>query len=120
MNMKNILFIAIGGSIGSVLRYLLSFLDSKEASGLPCGTLAVNIIGSLVFVFLYKNLENWNFIKDYNLLIFTGILGAFTTYSTFNFHMIKMINSNPWQFIVYALLTFLIPLILGTYILSRN
>ncbi|VAW42972.1 Fluoride ion transporter CrcB [hydrothermal vent metagenome] len=74
-----IIVIAIGGAVGAVLRYLVSLLViSQMGDSWPYGTLAVNLIG-----FLWQLFETITYADNMRLLIFTGGLGAFTTFSTF-------------------------------------
>jgi fluoride exporter len=76
--------IALGGAIGSVLRYLL-----VSAIGAPVGTFAVNVLGSfaigVLFVWLGAR-EGWQ------LFLMTGVLGGFTTFSAFSLDTLKLIE----------------------------
>ena len=91
--MINIFYVASGGSIGAVLRYLTSNFFKFYFPNFPIGTLFVNFIGSFLIGILASNLENkgtsYEFIK-YFLII--GILGSFTTFSTFSLESIQLIN----------------------------
>jgi CrcB protein len=76
----------VGGSLGAVLRYAVSGqvqLMSGSAE-FPYGTLAVNLIGCLVIGLLSYLVETRGlFSPEIRLMVFIGVLGAFTTYSTF-------------------------------------
>ena len=74
--------IAIGGAIGSVLRYL-----TITAVSAPIGTLIVNVVGSLVMGVLFVVLSS-----RLHPLLMTGILGGFTTFSAFSLDALKL-----WQ-----------------------
>lgn len=84
--MTNILLVGAGGFIGSVLRYLLSGYVQQSARTLdfPYGTLAVNVIGCFVIGFLAQLAEARGvFTGETRLFVFVGILGGFTTFSSF-------------------------------------
>lgn len=84
--MGKLLIVGIGGFIGSVLRYLLSGLaqDLSGSIGFPWGTLAVNLAGCFVIGFLSYLADSRGFmISEVRLLVFVGVLGGFTTFSTF-------------------------------------
>ena len=84
--MLNILYVGLGGFIGSILRYLV-FLSSNHllGSNLPYSTIIVNIVGSFFIGFLYQFFNNYFFISESTKLLLTvGILGGFTTFSTFS------------------------------------
>jgi CrcB protein len=83
---KHILAIALGGSIGAVLRYLTSTgLHLLVGRGFPYGTLLVNVLGSLMMGFLYVLLvERLALGVEWRAVLLIGLLGAFTTFSTFS------------------------------------
>lgn len=90
MNMlRNILFVALGGAVGSVFRYLLSGIN---AASFPWGTFAVNIIGSLLIGLLVGLVSKGVLSPEMKLLLVTGFCGGITTFSTFaneSFGMMK-------------------------------
>ncbi|MEN9512116.1 MAG: fluoride efflux transporter CrcB [Bacteroidota bacterium] len=75
----NWFWVAIGGAVGSVLRFLMARLLPLSASGFPTATLLVNLSGCLLIGMLAVVLpQGWP-----RLLLVTGVLGGFTTYSGF-------------------------------------
>lgn len=84
--MTNLLYVAIGGALGAVLRYQLAvwmvLLFGKE---FPYATLLVNVIGSFALGLLFSLMEH-GIIADipWRTLVGIGLLGAFTTFSTFS------------------------------------
>ncbi len=88
------LYLALGGSIGAILRYLVSIYSIKFfAWGLPVGTLLVNMLGSfligLAFVFLGREQISFNL----RIFLFIGLFGSFTTFSTFMFETYDLFKS---------------------------
>lgn len=84
--MKGLLLVALGGAVGSVARYKLSgwVLHHTTNWTFPAGTFAVNVIGCLVAGVLAGLAEKHGFLSpDTRLLLFTGVLGGFTTFSAF-------------------------------------
>ena len=84
--MTNILLVGFGGFIGSILRYLASgyVQQASKSVGFPYGTLVVNVIGCFVIGFLAQLADTRGvFTTESRLFIFIGILGGFTTFSSF-------------------------------------
>ncbi|MCP4629704.1 MAG: fluoride efflux transporter CrcB, partial [bacterium] len=79
-----ILYIAAGGAIGALLRYGLAGLVQNHVSGIfPWGTLAVNLTGSFLIGFLWNLTDQVIIAPQIKTFVFIGILGAFTTFSTY-------------------------------------
>ena len=91
--MINLIYVASGGAVGAVLRYITSNFYRFYFPNFPIGTLFINFIGSFLIGILASNLESrgtsYIFIK-YFLII--GILGSFTTFSTFSLETIQLVN----------------------------
>ncbi len=92
--MHPLVLVAIGGAIGSMARYGAATAVNRWAqSSFPWGTLFVNIVGSLfiglIMVLLLKAGE-WR--ENYRLLLVTGIMGGFTTFSSFSWETWKLIE----------------------------
>ena len=93
--MLNLFCIAGGGAAGALLRYWMTgAVHALLGRGFPYGTLAVNASGSVLigvcFVFL---LERTNLAGEWRSLLMTGLLGAFTTFSTFSLETILLIQA---------------------------
>ncbi|MCX6067376.1 MAG: fluoride efflux transporter CrcB [Chloroflexi bacterium] len=84
--MLNILFVGLGGALGSIGRYLISGWVQTVTKSIqfPYGTLAVNLFGCFVIGFLAQLAETRGvFTSESRLFVFVGILGGFTTFSSF-------------------------------------
>ncbi len=84
--MIKLLLVALGGSIGAIFRYLLSGWVQRwtESAAFPYGTLAVNLLGCLIIGLLSQLVEVRNVLSpETRTFVFIGLLGAFTTFSTF-------------------------------------
>ncbi len=84
--MKVLLAVAAGGALGAVGRYLVMIQVARWfGSGFPFATLAVNVIGSFILGLLIELLALvWSPPQELRALIVVGVLGAFTTFSTFS------------------------------------
>jgi len=104
--MKQLLFIGLGGFIGSILRYLVSKLNlSVHFLSIPVGTLTVNIVGSLVIGFIAGIAMKSEIISpDLRLFLMVGICGGFTTFSSFSLeNMMLMQNGQYFTALIYTL-----------------
>ncbi|MBQ0725616.1 MAG: fluoride efflux transporter CrcB [Cycloclasticus sp.] len=92
--MTQLLAIAAGGSIGAVLRYLASSgVHIWLGRGFPYGTLLVNVLGSFIMGLLYELfLQRISVSGEVRSLLLVGVLGAFTTFSTFSMETISLIE----------------------------
>lgn len=84
--MTQILAIAMGGALGSVLRFWMSgWVSGILGRGFPYGTLMVNVSGSLLMGFLYVLLvDKFNASDEWRAFLLIGLLGGFTTFSSFS------------------------------------
>ncbi|HET8731679.1 MAG TPA: fluoride efflux transporter CrcB [Moraxellaceae bacterium] len=89
-----LVLVALGGALGSMLRYLGAAAVNRFAqSAFPWGTLFVNIVGSLLIGFimvLLLKLGEWR--ESARLLLVTGIMGGFTTFSSFSWETWKLVE----------------------------
>ncbi len=86
MSMLAVLYVAMGGAAGSLLRYWISgFVSQQAQGGFPLGTMAVNVLGSFllgVWIAVAASMPA-RAREDLHLLVAVGALGGFTTFSTF-------------------------------------
>lgn len=121
--MFSLVYIAIGGAAGALLRYSVSGITYKYFDGfLPWGTLAVNMIGCFAIGFLWQIFEVIGGSPNARAFIFIGILGAFTTFSTFGLESFNLFREGQAG---YALINMVLSNVLGLglvfagFILSR-
>jgi CrcB protein len=81
------LFIAVGGALGAVLRYFVTHLFA-----FPFGTAVVNVVGSFLIGIAFVVLVQDKTLSKYVPLVMTGLLGGFTTFSTFSLDTLLMIE----------------------------
>lgn len=121
--MLKVFFIAAGGAAGAVLRYWMSGLSFRFLPAVfPYGTLIVNLLGSLVVGFLWGVSEVVIIPQNIRLMVFIGVLGSFTTFSTFSLENFHLLRDGEYAFfvlnIVLSVVLGLILVFVG-YFLSR-
>ncbi|MBJ2128332.1 fluoride efflux transporter CrcB [Alteromonas sp. IB21] len=91
-------FIAAGGATGACLRYFVTTsVDSLFGKHMPFGTLTVNVVGSFALALLYGFIERHDLSESpYRALIGVGLLGAFTTFSTFSVETLTLLENGLW------------------------
>ena len=109
--MTHLIYIAIGGAAGALLRYWVSgFVHTLADGAFPWGTLVVNLSGCLAIGFLWQLFENLSFTPHMRSFMFVGILGAYTTFSTYGLETFNLMREKE---IGYVLFNFLASNILG-------
>jgi CrcB protein len=90
--------VALGGAIGSVARYGLGALAVQLfGSGFPWGTLLVNLSGSfLIALIMHLALVGTAISLELRIFLTTGIMGGFTTYSSFNYETLALVNQRAY------------------------
>jgi CrcB protein len=96
--MYKLLLVCAGGAIGSGARYLVgSWVAATWGTRFPWGTLAINGTGSfLISVVMYLGLEAGMVGPELRLLLAVGVLGGFTTYSSFNYETLYLAQRGDW------------------------
>lgn len=97
--MTKYVLIAAGGAFGSVLRYALQgWVQRLVNGGFPLGTLAVNVLGCLVLGFLAAAFTGPVLIREeYRVGLTIGVLGGFTTFSTFGLETFNLTNDGQFR-----------------------
>jgi CrcB protein len=103
---KNLFLVLLGGGLGSVARYLLSyFLTKNNALNFPWATFIANTLGCIIIGLLFGYIQKNNLQNEtLKLLLITGFCGGFTTFSTFSLENIQFIqNQNYTLALIYTL-----------------
>ena len=92
-----LLAVAVGGALGSVLRYGVGVLwIGAGATGFPWGTLAVNVTGSFALGFLARWSSPASVSNPLFLFLTVGICGGYTTFSTFTLETFALVERGAW------------------------
>jgi CrcB protein len=93
-----LLWICLGGAVGSGARYLLSgWVLDRLGPAFPSGTLAVNALGSfLLGALMFLGVEAGMLSPTARLALTTGVMGGFTTYSTFSYETMRYLQDGAW------------------------
>lgn len=109
---NKLLLVALGGAVGSCLRYGVSLLSAgRLGTGFPYGTLFVNIIGCFIIgAFMAAATERFITNPNLRFLVVVGFCGGLTTFSSFSYETIKLLEEAGLQ---YALLNILANMVCG-------
>jgi fluoride exporter len=118
---KTYILIAIGGSFGALARFWISTQMSQFSVTWPLGTFAVNVVGCFTLGALLGFFSSPAEIPDtWKALIIIGLLGSFTTFSTFSFELLNFIEKNQWQpffgYLFSSIIVGLLSLVSGAWI----
>lgn len=93
--MTQLAFIAAGGATGALMRFWMSNgIYALLGRGFPYGTLTVNVVGSLLMGFCYVfMIERMDVSVELRAALMIGLLGAFTTFSTFSIETLNLLES---------------------------
>jgi len=95
MSFTTCLFVAIGGAVGTLARYLISVAALPISQSLPLGTIGINILGSFVIGFFGTlTLSHGRFpvSEDIRLFVMVGLCGGFTTFSSFSLQTLDLLR----------------------------
>jgi len=92
---SQLVYIAAGGATGALMRYWMSNgIYALLGRGFPYGTLTVNVVGSLLMGFCYVfMIERMDVSAEWRAALMIGLLGAFTTFSTFSIETLNLLES---------------------------
>ncbi|HTK38523.1 MAG TPA: fluoride efflux transporter CrcB [Pyrinomonadaceae bacterium] len=109
---RNIFLVGVGGFLGSVFRYLVTIILARQfTSSFPLGTLTVNIVGCFLIGILFALSEKGNLLTpEWRIFLTTGFCGGFTTFSTFSYESMKLMQDGE---ILYLSLNVALSVIVG-------
>lgn len=97
--MLKVVLVALGGALGSVLRYAMQgWVQRAAGSNFPAGTLAVNVLGCLIIGFLAAAFAGQLLLREeYRIGLLVGVLGGFTTFSSFGLETFNLANLGQFR-----------------------
>ncbi len=99
MDLKSLLLVGLGSFVGGSLRYVSVFWIDRKADGdFPLSVLLVNALGSLLIGFLAPMYSKfgWNHGHAAPLMLSVGVLGGYTTFSTFSLHTLQLLQAGSF------------------------
>lgn len=124
--MLNMLAVALGAAVGANLRYGITLWATQRFGPLfPYGTLLINLLGCLAIgVLLTLAASRVAMSEPVRLLLVTGLLGGFTTFSSFGYETYVMIQEGRWQaaalYVVVSVLLGLLAVFIGAAIVKMT
>jgi CrcB protein len=114
----NVLLVGVGGFVGSIARYLVAVLFANQMSSVfPFATLAVNIVGCFVIGVLFALSDRGNILSpEWRVLLTTGFCGGFTTFSTFSYESLRLIQDGEYLYVALYVLASVVIGLAATYV----
>lgn len=108
--MKQLVLVFVGGGFGSVLRFIIGKYLNNAETGIPYGTFAANIIGSLLIGIILGLAVKQNTLSENQILFLaTGFCGGFTTFSTFAYENHVFLKTGDFSsFAIYTIASFVV------------
>lgn len=125
MHWTQFLWVALGGAMGAMGRFGIStWINERTTSSFPSGTLVVNVLGSFLFGLLFVVIfSTTNLREPMRLMILVGFLGAFTTFSTFSFETMRLVEEGQLGWAALNILSSCLLCLLGVWLgtlLAKN
>ena len=89
----------LGSAIGGGARYLIGpWIQNRTGAVFPIGTLVINVLGSLIMAFIFRYaMESAAVRPEVRVMLTTGFCGGFTTFSTFSYETVRLIEDGDWH-----------------------
>ena len=98
------LSVAIGGGLGALIRYSVEgMIAPRQRSPFPLSTLVVNLTGSFALGLLVGSATAGHVSATWLTFLGTGIIGGFTTFSTFTYETVRLIEDGAWRYAAWNL-----------------
>ncbi|MGH7448053.1 MAG: fluoride efflux transporter CrcB [Longimicrobiales bacterium] len=112
------LAIFVGAGLGGVARYTVGgWVQGATGAGFPWGTLVVNVTGSVLLAFSYAFMEGTGAPAVWRAFLGIGILGGYTTFSSFGYETIRLLQDGQWiragVYILASVIISLLGVVLG-------
>lgn len=123
--MKELLYIFLGGGLGSVFRYLLHLLINGKGPvlGFPWSTFTINITGSLLIGIFYALSTRFNLSNETRLFLTVGLCGGFTTFSTFSSESLFLFKEGLYgtltAYILSSIVLGILAVLAGVYLTNK-
>jgi CrcB protein len=115
---RSILLVGLGGFVGSVARYLVAILFATQVSSVfPFATLIVNVLGCFLIGILFALSDRGNILSpEWRILLTTGFCGGFTTFSTFSYESLRLIQDGEILYVAGYVVTSVVAGLAATYV----
>ncbi len=106
---KHLIFVGLGGALGSISRYLITLYTVKHYAGtFPVATFFINITGCILIGLFMGLAERFHFIStDMKLFLVTGLCGGYTTFSAFSYENMQLFQGGSqsvmWSYIFFSI-----------------
>ena len=114
--MINIFWVATGGALGAILRFVSSSFFNLFFPNLPIGTFFINVLGSFIVGLLINTLEMRNYSEIFiKYFLIIGVLGSYTTFSAFSYEVIELYNNKKLLLSIIYILASVFSCIVAAY-----
>src|SRR6478672_78837 len=115
---RNVLLVGVGGFVGSVARYLVAVLFANQFSSVfPFATLTVNVVGCFLIGIIFALSDRGNILSpEWRVLLTTGFCGGFTTFSTFSYESLRLLQDGEYLYVGAYVLASVVVGLAATYV----